>query len=228
DARVRTLVRLARNDEALKLARDRVARRDVDSSDLTRLGDTYAALDRNAEAAEAYLRAAAMMPAAGGGQTDAWTAYLLAASALDDAARWPEARAAIEKGLLLAPDNALLLNFLGYAKLTHGEDIDAAEAMIRRASAIRPNDSSITDSLGWALYKRGKLSEAIATLQKASAGDPAQSEIGEHLGDALYTAGRRFEARFSWRAALVTADARPAARIQAKIDQGLGPATAAP
>jgi len=228
DARTRTLLKLHRDAEALQLARSAASTRDSDMGDFTRLGDVLEALERHGEAADAYLRAASLMPATGPGSADAWTAYLLAGSALEDAGRWPESRSAVEKGLALAPDNPLLLNFLGYAKLTHGEDIDAAEAMIRKASALRPADASITDSLGWALYKRGKLQEAIATLQKAAAGDPAQSEIGEHLGDALYTAGRRYEARFAWRAALVTADAKPAARIQAKIEQGLAPATAAP
>ena len=101
--------------------------------------------------------------------------------------------------------------------------------MIRRALALRPDDASITDSLGWALYKRGRLPEAIATLEKASIADPAQSEINEHLGDALYQSGRRFEARFAWRAALVTAE-EPAerSRIEAKIAAGLTKATAAP
>ena len=88
-----------------------------------------------------------------------------------------------------APDKPLLLNFLGYAKLERGEDLDAAEAMIRKASALRPDDASITDSLGWAQFKRGRLPEAIATLQRAAEADPAQAEIHEHLGDALYTAG---------------------------------------
>ena len=228
DARTRTLLKLHRGDEALQIARTAAGMRDSDASDVTRLGDTLEALEHHGEAADAYLRAAVMMPTSGAGSADAWTAYLLAGSALEDAGRWPEARSAVEKGLALAPENPLLLNFLGYAKLTHGEDIDAAEAMIRKASALRPSDASITDSLGWALYKRGKLLEAIATLQKAAAGDPAQSEIGEHLGDALYAVGRRYEARFAWRAALVTADAKPAARLRAKIDQGLAPATAAP
>jgi len=228
DARARTLLKLHRDAEALQLARSAAAARDSDASDFTRLGDTFEAMERHGEAADAYLRAAALMPASGPGSADAWTAYLLAGSALEDGGRWPEARAAIEKGLAVAPENPLLLNFLGYAKLTHGEDIDAAEAMIRKASALRPADASITDSLGWALYKRGKVGEAIDTLQKASVADPAQSEIGEHLGDALYSVGRRYEARFAWRAALVTADAKPAARIQAKIEQGLAPATAAP
>ena len=79
------------------------------------------------------------------------------------------------------------------------------------------------------MYACGRIEEAIATLQKASIADPAQSEINEHLGDALYQSGRRFEARFAWRAALVTAEAAPErARIEAKIGAGLTKATAAP
>src|SRR4030095_6755758 len=103
----------------------------------------------------------------------------------------------------LEPENALLLNFLGYGKLERGEDLDAAEAMIRKASSLRPDDASITDPLGWALYKRGRWPEAITTLTKAAAGDPSQSEIHEHLGDALYSSGRRIEARFSWPGGLI-------------------------
>ncbi|MEO5810275.1 MAG: tetratricopeptide repeat protein, partial [Sphingomicrobium sp.] len=131
-------------------------------------------------------------------------------------------------GLKAAPDEPLLLNYLGYNSVERGENLDAAEAMIRRALALRPDDASITDSLGWALYKRGRLPEAITTLGKAAAGDPGQSEIHEHLGDALFTAGRRMEARFAWRAALVTADDKDKARLQAKLDSGLTPATNAP
>jgi tetratricopeptide (TPR) repeat protein len=228
DARVRALIKASRNPEALALAQAAASERGADASDFTRLGDVDDALARHGDAATAYLRAIALTPTNGPGAADAWSGYLLAGSALEQAGRWPEARTAIEHGLKLAPENPLLLNFLGYAKLTHGEDVDAAEAMIRKASALRPSDASITDSLGWALYKRGKLPEAIATLQKAAVGDPAQSEIGEHLGDALYTAGRRFEARFAWRAALVTADNKSSARILSKIDFGLAPATAAP
>ena len=73
------------------------------------------------------------------------------------------------------------------------------------------------------------LAEAVATLQKASMADAAQSEINEHLGDALYQSGRRYEARFAWRAALVTADDNvERQRIEAKIGFGWTSATAAP
>jgi Flp pilus assembly protein TadD len=130
--------------------------------------------------------------------------------------------------LILAPDQPLLLNFLGYAKLERGEDMDAAEAMIRKASDLAPDEASITDSLGWAQFKRGKMADAIATLQRAAEKDPDQAEIQEHLGDALFRSGRRFEARFAWQAGMVTAEDDVAGRLKAKLAAGLTPTNAAP
>ncbi len=100
--------------------------------------------------------------------------------------------------------------------------------MIRKASQLAPDDASITDSLGWAVYKRGRIKEAIEILTRAAKGDPAQAEIHEHLGDALYRAGNRFEARYAWSAALVTAEDEVATRLKAKIESGLTQTTAAP
>ena len=157
-----------------------------------------------------------------------WPLLLLQASALNSAGRWPESKAALNAALEIAPDEPLILNFLGYAKLEHGEDLDTAEAMVRKASELAPDDASITDSLGWALFKRGRIDEAIAILQKAAVGDPTQAEIQEHLGDALYTAGRHFEARYAWEAALATAGDVETARIKSKIETGLTNTTAAP
>ena len=184
-------------------------------------------MKRNNEAADAFGRAIALTNAEGR-KADLWTLLLLQASALQDANRWPEAKAALQRGLMLAPDQPLLLNFLGYAKLERGEDMDAAEAMIRKASSLAPDDASIIDSLGWAQFKRGKIAEAIATLQNAAQKDPDQAEIQEHLGDALFKSGRRFEARFAWEAALVTGEDDVAARVKAKIAAGLTTANAAP
>ena len=94
-------------------------------------------MKRYNEAANAYGRAIALGEAQGR-KTDLWTMLLLQASALQEANRWPETKQALEKGLALAPDQPLLLNFLGYAKLEKGEDVDSAEAMIRKASGLRP------------------------------------------------------------------------------------------
>ncbi|MEO6582110.1 MAG: tetratricopeptide repeat protein, partial [Sphingomicrobium sp.] len=142
--------------------------------------------------------------------------------------RWPDAKTELQAALKVAPDQPLVLNFLGYGELERGEDQVAAEAMIRKASALAPEDASITDSLGWALFKRGRFGDAIETLQRAAARDPQQPEIHEHLGDALYSIGRRYEARFAWNAALISAEDEVAARIRLKIAGGLTAATAAP
>jgi predicted Zn-dependent protease len=227
DATARLLIAEKRGGEALAIAQRRAAQRGAVASDFARLGNILDDLNRPAEAAAAFAQAAELADRAGA--ANRWTYRLLGAAQLDKLTRWPEARAQLELGLKAAPQEPLLLNYLGYNSIERGENLVEAEAMIRRALALRPDDPSITDSLGWALFKRGRLQEAVETLQKASAADPSQSEINEHLGDALFHLGRRFEARFAWRAALVTADeAQERQRIEAKIGAGLTAATAAP
>jgi tetratricopeptide (TPR) repeat protein len=225
DGEVRALRDAERDNEALQAAQRALTDGSAGASDYARLGDTFAALDRQDEAAAAYSRALQLTE---GKPQDRWPLLLLRASALEEGNRWPEARHDLSQALALAPDEPLILNFLGYAKLERGEDMDTAEAMIRKASSLAPDDASITDSLGWALYKRGRLSEAVEVLTRAAKADPTQAEIREHLGDALYKNGNRFEARYSWSAALVTADDEIAGRIKAKLEAGLTPATAAP
>jgi tetratricopeptide (TPR) repeat protein len=227
DSQARFLREAKRLNEAFAVAASAAAQPGATASDYSRLGDVLSAMKRNTEAANAYGRAIAMSEASGR-KADLWTLMLLQASALEEANRWPEAKQALQRGLALAPDQPLLLNFLGYAKLERGEETDSAEAMIKKASELAPEDASIIDSLGWAQFKRGKTAEAIATLQKAAEKDPDQAEIQEHLGDALYTSGRRYEARFAWNAALVTAEDEVVGRVKAKLASGLTPANAAP
>ena len=225
DAEARALVDAKNFGEALALARAFADRRGATADDFARLGDVYGEMKRHDESAAAYGEAIRQFKASGNDRL--WPLLLLQASALEQADRWPEAKAALGSALAMAPNEPLVLNFLGYAKLEHGEDLDSAEALIRKASELAPDDASITDSLGWALYKRGRVEEAIDVLQKAAIADPAQAEIQEHLGDALYSAGRHFEARFAWRAALATAEEEDLERITSKIDSGLTQATAA-
>lgn len=226
DAEVRILTAMGRQEEALARARQ-FAAATPNADAYSRLGAALIEREQFAEAAEAYRQALALL-ATGAGSDDPWALHLFRASALESAGRWEEAKQDMATAMGLSPDNPLLLNFLGYGQLERGENLDAAEAMVRKASALRPDDASITDSLGWAQFKRGRTDEAIATLQRAADGDPAQAEIHEHLGDALYTAGRRIEARFSWRAALVTAEDKAKKRLEAKLSTGLTPSTAAP
>jgi tetratricopeptide (TPR) repeat protein len=227
DAEVRALLAAKRKAEALQVAQRAVSNPNAGIADHARLGDVLVNLKRNDEAASAYARALQLLGGEGRAE-DRWPLLMLQANALQESDRWPEARQLLTQALAIAPDEAVLLNFLGYAKLERGEDLDSAEALIRKASALAPDDASITDSLGWAVYKRGRIKEAIEILSRAAKGDPTEAEIHEHLGDALYRAGNRFEARYAWSAALQTAEDEVAARLKAKIETGLTPSTAAP
>jgi tetratricopeptide (TPR) repeat protein len=227
DAEVRALNDANRQAEALQVANRAVSSGDPAVGDYARLGDVLTSLKRYEEAAAAYGRALQLV-GPNARPEDRWPLLLLQASALEEANHWPQTRHLLTQALALAPDEPLILNFLGYAKLERGEDLDSAEAMIRKASALAPDDASITDSLGWAVFKRGRTQEAIEILTRAAKGDPTQAEIHEHLGDALYKAGHKFEARYAWSAALVTAEDEVASRLKAKIDAGLSPTTAAP
>ena len=227
DVQVKILSDNKRLNEAYAVAATAAGAQDATANDFSRLGDVLQSMNRHDQAAVAYARAVALGRAQGMG-LQLWPLLLLQADALEQSGRWPEAKQSLQQALALAPDQPLLLNFMGYAKLEHHEDLDEAEAMIRKASELAPDNASITDSLGWAQFKRGKMDDAIATLQRAAEKDPDQPEIQEHLGDALYRSGRRFQARFAWNAALVVADDEVAARVRAKLASGLTPANAAP
>ncbi|MEO8454639.1 MAG: tetratricopeptide repeat protein [Sphingomicrobium sp.] len=216
-----------RFDEAYSVAATAASAPGAGIGDFSRLGDVLLAMKRSNDAANAYGRAVALGHAQGL-KADIWPLLLLYANALEQSDRWAEAKQALQVALTIAPQQPVLLNFMGYAQLERGEDIDSAEAMIRKASELAPDDASITDSLGWAQFKRGKIAEAIGTLQRAAEKDPDQAEIQEHLGDALFKSGRRFEARFAWQAGLLTAEDDVAGRIKAKLDSGLTPTNAAP
>jgi tetratricopeptide (TPR) repeat protein len=227
DVEVQVLGSAKRLNEAYQVATGATSAPGAGLDDYRRLGLVLETMKRHGEAADAFARAIALAQAQNL-KSELSSLLLDRASALQDAGRWPEARAALQQGLAIAPDEPLLLNFMGYAQLERGENADSAEAMIRKASELAPDNGSITDSLGWAQFKRGKVSQAIETLQQAAEKEPDVAEIQEHLGDALYRSGRRYEARFAWNAALVTAEDEIETRVKAKLASGLTPANAAP
>ena len=58
------------------------------------------------------------------------------------------------------PDNATALNALGYTLADRGERLDDAYDYIKRAYELSPGDFYILDSMGWVLYRLGRLDEA--------------------------------------------------------------------
>jgi Flp pilus assembly protein TadD len=227
-ARLQLLVHKGEQQEALAEARRSAAQPNASLADLTRVGDLLGDLERPREAVEAYTRALATVDKDPALAQSRWTVLMLRGSALDAAGDWTAARADLREAAKLAPDQAVVLNYLGYAQLERRENLAEAEKLIERASMLKPDDASITDSLGWTYFVRGDLRKAIPMLERAVVGEPAEPTINEHLGDAYWTVGRRYEARYAWRAALIHADDKIAPRIRSKIESGLSTASAAP
>ncbi|MBA3837983.1 MAG: hypothetical protein C0499_10050 [Zymomonas sp.] len=129
----------------------------------------------------------------------------------------------IERAVELAPDEPVALNYLGYGLLENRGDRARATRLLERALALRPDDGSILDSLGWCYFLTGDLPRALPLLERAAAQSPDNATINDHLGDAYWRAGRHFEARYAWGAAKGVATGDDEARIAAKINGAPGP-----
>lgn len=126
----------------------------------------------------------------------------------------------------LKPDDATVLNYLGYLWVDQGLRVEQGAAMIAQAFAADPENGNIQDSLGWSQYRQGRYEEAVASLEAAVTKEPANAAINGHLGDAYWQVGRRREAEFQWsRVLTLDPDAEQRAEAERKLAQGLAPAT---
>lgn len=220
-----SLARMNRNDDAIAILTALSAERPERTDAVTRLGDIYRYAKRYEEAIPAYTTA---LERIGTPQERHWPLLYARAMSYEKTKQWPQAEADLQAALKLRPDEASLLNFLGYSWIDRGEHLEKARAMVERAVELRPRDGYIVDSLGWALYKLGDFEGAVTKLERAVELKPGDPTINDHLGDAYWRAGRRTEARFQWMRALRNADEdTDKAAIQAKLDEGLADRKAA-
>ncbi len=97
------------------------------------------------------------------------------------------------------PEDADALNALGYTLADRTDRHQEAYALIRQALDRAPEAPHILDSMGWVLYKLGRLNEAVPYLEKAWSLMP-DHEIAAHLGEVLWALGRTEEAAKIWQA----------------------------
>ena len=147
-----------------------------------------------------------------------WTLLFLRGMAYHEAGNWPRARADARTALTYAPNEPLLLNFLGYSMAERHENLGEAERLLRKAHILAPQDAAITDSLGWVLVERGDIKTGMSMLEKAAEGTPEDPEVNYHLGEAYWRDGRRIEAVNQWNMAL---DMHPSTEDTKLIDAAL-------
>ncbi|MDX3908503.1 MAG: hypothetical protein QHC67_01610 [Sphingobium sp.] len=224
DVQIVALAQSGQSDAALAMAREAVEQPDASAAQHLRFANLLSEAKQFGPAVESYRAAQTRLPQG----SVPWSLYLLEGSALERSGRWGEAEVALNKAAALAPEEPVVLNYLGYAQIERRQNVADALALLRKAQALRPEDASIADSLGWAHFVAGDPRNAVPMLEKAAAGAPADVTINEHLGDALWAVGRRYEARYAWTAARAFAEGDAAIRIGSKVSGGFRPEFAAP
>ncbi|MGB7411165.1 MAG: tetratricopeptide repeat protein [Sphingopyxis granuli] len=213
---------------ATTLAEAAAAQAPASRSLLVRFADIARRSDDGAAAERAYARLEADLGDSEEDRALHATILIARADLLLQKGEWDKAQPMLDRAVALRPGDPTILNFAGYSALERRRNIDASLAQIEAAWKAEPQNPSITDSLGWAYVLTGRIAEALPLLEAAQRGEPENPVIVEHLGDAYWQAGQRFSARYVWRAAALIADADMATRLEAKLRDGLTPATMAP
>ena len=210
---------LEKTDEAKAILERLAAKDPKDVRPLEALGNIYRARKQYAEAVTYFTRAIAVL---GKPDNRHWGYYYARGTAYERLKKWPAAEADLKRALAMAPDQPLILNYLGYSWVDQGKHLKEGMRLIEKAVQLKPDDGYIVDSLGWAHFKRGDFKEAVRYLERAVEIKPEDPTLNDHLGDAFWKVGREREARFQWNQALSLApEPEDAEKIKTKIERGL-------
>jgi tetratricopeptide (TPR) repeat protein len=159
------------------------------------LANLYSDANRHAEAIKVLQDAQAKFPA------DNAVTFELGAT-FDKNRRYADAEGVFKQLLARDPDNAAVLNYLGYMLAERGERLDESVSLLKKALQLEPENGSFLDSLGWAYYKSEQLALAEDYLRRAAHQLRTNSVIQDHYGDVLFKLRRVDEAIAAWTRAL--------------------------
>lgn len=155
-------------------------------------GRTLMSLKRFEEAAAVFEGLLTQFP------PDRWVHYYLG-MCCEELDRFEDTEKNLKAYLLFDPENAEVINFLGYLYADKGVKLDEAEILLKKALQIEPENPFYLDSLGWVYYKQGRADEAIDHIQRAIYGmESDDAVLREHLGDAYLLKGDIDRAISEW------------------------------
>ncbi|MFB3778055.1 MAG: tetratricopeptide repeat protein [Bryobacteraceae bacterium] len=159
--------------------------------------------------------------------SDKGTAYFMRGAMHERRKDYAAAEIEFRKALALDPDNAGVLNYLGYMFADRGVRLEEALKLISRAVELEPTSGAYLDSLGWVYFKMDRLEEAETYLRRSLELVPHDATIRDHLGDVLARQGKLKEAVIEWQASLkeweasapVERDAAEIAKVSEKLEK---------
>jgi tetratricopeptide (TPR) repeat protein len=183
-----------KGDEAVNVLQQFARRQDKPESYVA-LAQIYSDTKRGAEAVRVLQEAQSKFP----GNT---TIGFELGAVLDKQKKFADAEAAFRLILSKEPDNAPVLNYIGYMLAERGERLNESVDLLKKALEIEPDNGSYLDSLGWAYFKSDKLPLALDNLQRAADQLKSNSVIQDHYGDVLFKLSRFDEAIAAWERAI--------------------------
>lgn len=133
--------------------------------------------------------------------------------------RVDEAEEYFKKAIIVNPQNANALNYLGYMLIDHGIRIEESLEYVKRALELDRENGAFLDSLGWGYFKLNQLDLAEDNLRMALERLEDNAVVHDHLGDLYFKQGKFREAISHWEDAIKNKSAEiDPAYIQRKID----------
>ncbi len=209
-----------RSDEAIKILKSVTAEDSKDIEAVMALGNVERGHKKFADCVQTYSQGISSLPAPN--EKNNWVYYYYRGICEERSKQWSKAETDMRKSLDLQPEQAHVMNYLGYSWIDQGINLDEGMKMIKRAVDQRPDDGYIVDSLGWAYYRIGNYEDAVKNLERAIDLKPEDPTINDHLGDAYWRVGRTLEAKFQWAHARdLKPEPEELPKIEAKIESGL-------
>ena len=154
--------------------------------------------------------------------------YFMRGAMFERQKNYTAAEAEFRKALESNPNNAAVLNYLGYMLADRNVRLPEARDLIQRAVDREPGNGAYLDSLGWVYFRLNQLPEAEEQLRKALDSMAKDPTVHEHLGDVYAQQGKLREAIGQYQHALnqwqasAPGDVEPEemARVQKKLDEG--------
>ncbi len=194
--RAQAMAKLGRKAEATKMLEDGIAKRPDSREFVAGLADLYADQKRTDDAVRVLEQARSTL-----GDDESITLHL--ATVYEAGDRITDAEKELRRLLQRDPRNANALNSLGYLFASRGVRGTEAVELAQRAVELEPDNPAYLDTLGWALFKIGKVEDADPPLSRAAGSLVGSSVIQEHHGDLLARRGKPAEAIKAWERALV-------------------------
>jgi len=152
--------------------------------------------------------------------------YFLHGTLYDREKMYDQAEAEFRKALAIDPNNATVLNYLGYMFADRGVKLPEALTLIRKAVDLDPQNGAYLDSLGWAYFKSGQYVLAEENLRKANERINTDPTVHDHLGEVYEKTGKLKLAVAQWERSMteysrsLPADADPSdvAKVQHKLE----------